>query len=251
VRLDDLRRRALGHYQRTSANVFFRRPFEIRLGTPLISFTFDDFPRSALHQGGEILRRYGLAGTYYASLGLMNTETPSGLAFDREDLSRLLEDGHELGCHTFDHCDSWATSTDAFECSIIENAAALRQLIPRATFRTFSYPMSPPRPSTKQRTAAQFSCCRGGGQTFNIGTIDLNYLRAYFLEKAKGDPAGVKTVIDANRRHRGWLILATHDVSLEPSPFGCTPAFFEEIVNYAVESGARILPVIRASDALG
>jgi peptidoglycan/xylan/chitin deacetylase (PgdA/CDA1 family) len=250
VRLDDLWRRARGHYQRNSADVFFRRPFEIRTGTPVISFTFDDFPRSALHQGGEILRRYGVAGTYYASLGLMDTETPSGLAFGREDLKRLLEDGHELGCHTFDHCDAWATSTEAFERSIIENAAALRQLIPRATFRTFSYPMSPPRPSTKQRTAAQFSCCRGGGQTFNAGTIDLNYLRACFLEKAKGDPAVVKMTIDANRRHRGWLILATHDVCDEPSPFGCRPAFFEEIVTYSVASGARILPVIRAWDAL-
>ena len=33
-------------------------------------------------------------------------------------------------------------------------------------------------------------------------------------------------------------------------PFGCTPAFFEEIVKYAVASGARILPVIRAWDGL-
>jgi peptidoglycan/xylan/chitin deacetylase (PgdA/CDA1 family) len=250
VRLDDLRRRAVGHYQRTSADVFFRRPFEIRAWPPVISFTFDDFPRSALHQGGEILRRYGLAGTYYVSLGLLDTETPSGLACGREDLRRLLEDGHELGCHTFDHCDAWATSPDAFESSIIENAAALRQMIPRATFRTFSYPMSPPRPSIKQRTAAQFSCCRGGGQTFNAGTIDLNYLRAYFLEKAKGNPKAVELAIDANRRHLGWLILATHDVCDDPSPFGCTPAFFEEIVKYAVASGARILPVIRAWDGL-
>jgi peptidoglycan/xylan/chitin deacetylase (PgdA/CDA1 family) len=34
--------------------------------SPVISFTFDDFPRSALVKAGAILRERGLAGTYYA-----------------------------------------------------------------------------------------------------------------------------------------------------------------------------------------
>jgi peptidoglycan/xylan/chitin deacetylase (PgdA/CDA1 family) len=43
---------------------------------PMISFTFDDFPRSALHVAGRILEDHGIAGTYYVSLGLMGTLTP-------------------------------------------------------------------------------------------------------------------------------------------------------------------------------
>jgi peptidoglycan/xylan/chitin deacetylase (PgdA/CDA1 family) len=222
----------------------------IRSGVPFISFTFDDFPRSALHTGGAILRRSGLAGTYYASLGLMGKEAPTGTMFLREDLDRLLEQGHELGCHTFGHCDAWETNPAAFEHSIIENSHSLAQLVPGAAFRTLSYPISVPRPFTKRRVAKHFACCRCGGQTFNSGTADLNYLSAYFLEKTRDNPAAVKSMIEKNRAVGGWLILATHDVSNNPTPYGCTPEFFQDVVQFALNSGARILPVIQAWEAL-
>jgi len=81
----------------------YRRPFLLRNDVPNISFTFDDFPRSALLTGGAILSRYGVRGSYYASLGLMGKQAPTGTIFVAEDLQRLLAQGHELGCHTFDH----------------------------------------------------------------------------------------------------------------------------------------------------
>jgi hypothetical protein len=98
--------------------------------------------------------------------------------------------------------------------------------------------------------ARHFVCCRGGGQTFNSGTLDLNYLSAYFLEKSRSDPDAVKSVIDRNRLASGWLILATHDVGESPTNWGCRPDFFEDIVRYAVSSGARILPVYQAFQTL-
>jgi peptidoglycan/xylan/chitin deacetylase (PgdA/CDA1 family) len=242
--------RVQGRYRRSAAAFFFRRPFAINSPTPFISFTFDDFPRSALLEGGAILKRFGLSGTYYASLGLMGKKALSGPIFVPEDLKALVEEGHELGCHTFDHCHSWETKTTVFENSIIENEAALRELIPGDSFRTFSYPISPPRPQIKKKTAEHFVCCRGGGQTFNVGTTDLNYLRAYFLEKDRDHPETVRNLIEQNRQALGWLILATHDIRADPSPFGCTPDFFEDIVKCAVSSGARILPVIQAWEVL-
>jgi peptidoglycan/xylan/chitin deacetylase (PgdA/CDA1 family) len=240
-----------GFYQRKVASLVFKKSFAIGPKWPLISFTFDDFPRSALFVGGDILNEFGLAGTYYAALGLAGTETPTGPAFFPDDLRIVLERGHELGCHTFSHCHSWQTDPWTFEKSIIENQAALRQLIPEAEFKTFSYPISPPRPLTKAKIAGRFLCCRAGGQTFNIGTADLNQLSAYFLEKNRHDVASVRDVIDRNRQARGWLIFATHDISGEPTPYGCTPEFFRDVVQYAVNSGARIAPVARALDMLG
>src|SRR5260370_17717072 len=101
--------RCYGKYQRITARSFGRRPFAIKTETPLISFTFDDFPRSALLTGGAILQSFGLAGTYYAPLVLMGSQAPTGPFFLPEDLQVLLEHGHELGCHTSDHCDAWHT----------------------------------------------------------------------------------------------------------------------------------------------
>jgi peptidoglycan/xylan/chitin deacetylase (PgdA/CDA1 family) len=239
-----------GFYQRKIASFLFKKPIAIDLKWPLISFTFDDFPRSALIAGGAILNQFGLAGTYYAALGLAGRQTPTGQIFFPDDLRTVLERGHELGCHTFSHCHSWRTDPRTFEDSIIENQAALRQLLSEAEFKTFSYPISPPRPLTKARIAGRFLCCRAGGQAVNIGSADLNQLSAYFLEKSRHDVAAVRDIIDRNRQARGWLIFATHDISSEPTAYGCTPEFFQDVVEYAVNSGARIIPVARAVDIL-
>ena len=249
--MSDYLARAKSRYYRSSSRLLFRRPFVINGGVPYISFTFDDFPRSALATGGDILKRFGLRGTYYASFGLMGKETPTGSMFVAKDLNALLEHGHELGCHTFDHCHSAETETGAFERSIVENRRAFRELLPEASLRTFSYPISPPRVRTKRKVARHFVCCRGGGQMFNAGVADLNYLSAYFLEKDRDDPKSVHALIDDNRRAGGWLIFATHDISETPTPFGCTPGFFAAVVQHAVRSGARILPVVQAWEALG
>jgi peptidoglycan/xylan/chitin deacetylase (PgdA/CDA1 family) len=196
------------------------------------------------------LSRFGLAGTYYASFGLMGKEESSGRMFLLEDLATLRKQGHELGCHTFSHCDSWTTDPKAFEKAIVDNRSALSRLLPGAEFKSFSYPISLPRPLTKARVARHFLCCRGGGQTFNAGTADLNQLSAFFLEKTRSDIHAVKEVIDQNRHSRGWLIVATHDISDSPTLFGCSPAFFEAVVRYAIKSGASVVPVSKALEQL-
>ena len=89
-----------------------------------------------------------------------------------------------------------------------------------------------------------------GNPAFNVGPTDANNLQTYFLEKSRDNPKAVKDLIDENIRMRGWLIFATHDVSSAPSPYGCTPVFFEDIVHYAENSGSRILPVGEAWDLI-
>jgi peptidoglycan/xylan/chitin deacetylase (PgdA/CDA1 family) len=228
------------------ARWFGRRPWRLQLDRPVISFTFDDFPRSALTNGGAILREHGLTGTYYASFGLMGSQTPTGEIFTTEDVDELVRQGHELACHTFDHCDSWNTDPSDFEASILRNREAVARHVPGLTLKSFSYPISWPRPDTKRRVAAYFECARGGGQTFNTGVADLNYLKAFFIEQSRDNLDAIKQTIDANTRVNGWLIFATHDVCDAPTRFGCTPRMFEEVVEYSAKSGAAILPVSKA-----
>jgi peptidoglycan/xylan/chitin deacetylase (PgdA/CDA1 family) len=243
-----------------AVRVLFSRRLAVRIALPLISFTFDDFPRSAFLEAGSILRRYGALGTYYASLGLMGKQSHLGPMYEAEDLKELVRLGHELGCHTFGHCHSWNTPPDVYERAILENQQALTEVLPGASFQTFAYPHSAPRLAVKKVAGRYFRCCRGGGlkagrylhrhaaggQTFNWGVTDLNYLCAFFMEKSRDNPEAVKSLIDQNARARGWLIFATHDVCADPSPFGCTPDFFKQVVQWSLESGARILPVVKA-----
>ena len=232
--------------QRRLARWFGRRPGRIQATAPIISFTFDDFPRSALSQGGTILREHGFVGTYYTSFGLMGQTIPTGEIFSEKDLAEFARQGHELGCHTFDHYDSWSTAPAEFEASILRNQQRLAQLLPDTCFTSLSYPISWPRPQTKRRQAKYFACARGGGQTFNAGPMDLNYLKAFFIEQTRGDFAPIRQVIEDNRQARGWLIFATHDVCDSPTRFGCPPGFFARVVACAAESGAAILPVSEA-----
>jgi len=227
----------------------FKSPVRMRNGIPIISFSFDDFPRSAYQTGGAILGAHGFRGTYYAALGLMGTHEPVGEIFSRGDLASLVTDGHELGCHTFGHCDAWNTAPQVFEQSIIDNARRLGELLPGSSFKTLSYPLSSPRLDTKRRAAKYFSCCRIGGQTYNAAVVDPRALSAYFLEQAR-DLDSVKKVIDRNSAARGWLIFATHDVCQEASDWGCRPRFFEDVVRYVSCSGAAVLPVGEAWDVV-
>lgn len=242
--------RLKNRYRSTMARSFFKRPLCIQSPVSIVSFTFDDFPRSALRVGGAILENHGFRGTFYASMGKMGNDTVVGELFRPDDLVPLLAKGHELGCHTFGHVDSWKTPPDIYEESILQNARAARELIPGFAFRTFSYPFCQPHPRVKKRAGQHFSCCRGGGQGANTAPMDLNLLNAFFLEKSRDDPARLRSLVDENRKAGGWLIFVTHDISSHPSPFGCDPEFFEDIVKYAASSGSAVLPVIQACEAL-
>jgi len=179
-------------------------------------------------------------------MGLMGKQDAAGQMFSMADLLMLIEQGHELGCHTFDHCPAWETKPQLFEKSILDNRAALEGAVPGTSLQTFSYPISEPRPKAKQITSKYFRCSRGGGQAVNAATMDLNYLKAYFLDARRSDLADVRSRIAENAQSNGWLIFATHDISVSPTAFGCTPEFFDNVVRSAAKSGARILPVAKA-----
>ena len=251
MNFDSFWRRCRGRYQRAAAAYLHRRPFLMRNKTPIISFTFDDFPRSALLTGGTILEEQGLRGTYYASLGLMGKTAPTGRIFEQDDLPLTLERGHELGCHTFAHCDASQTSPALFAESIFENQRAISVLAPGPGFKTLSYPIGTPRPAVKKVSSRYFQGCRAGGQTYNSGLVDLNYLQAFFIEQCRDRPNEIKAIIDATCRDRGWLIFGTHDVCEHSTAYGCTPTLFEEIVRYSVGSGAQVVPVSKALSIIG
>jgi peptidoglycan/xylan/chitin deacetylase (PgdA/CDA1 family) len=242
-----LARRAWNKWRRFTTDRYGRRNFSLRSDIPYISFTFDDFPRSALIEGGRILSSEGVRGTYFVSCQLLGGPSVSGPIASRDDLPGLLRDGHQLGCHTFEHLDGTDSTAEAFERSIATNRAALAQSVPGSSLPIFAYPLDGPVLGIKRAVGRHFVGCRGGGQSLNAGVIDLNLLKAYFLDsRNRGNLDVVRRVIEQNAAARGWLIFATHDVSANPSRYGCEPEFFEEVVKLSVQSGARVLPMMDA-----
>jgi peptidoglycan/xylan/chitin deacetylase (PgdA/CDA1 family) len=243
-------RHALGHrlwnkWRRFSIRHGARRKFTLDADVPYVSFTFDDFPRSAFVEGGRILSEHGARGTYFVSCDLLGRPSVSGTIASGEDVQALLREGHELGCHTFEHLDGTQSSPAAFERSIEINRAAVNERAPGVDLNVFAYPLDGPVLSIKKSVGRHFVACRGGGQTFNAGVIDLNLLKAYFLDKrdSRNTLAAVAKVIEQNAAARGWLIFATHDVTVDSSRYGCEPEYFDHVVRLARESGARVLPM--------
>ena len=213
-------------YRRFCSAVLERDELSMRLTHPVVSFTFDDFPASAARIGGQVLTAANCKGTYYVSFGLMGTVAPTGKIFDADDLACIVADGHELGCHTHDHCHAWDTPAAVFAKSISDNQCALERILPGELFRTLSYPISSPKPSIKKVVTGKFLGCRAGGHAPNFEQIDRNAIKSFFLERAKGDVDVVQRLLDSTIEGCGWLLLATHDIAQSPTPYGCTPDFF-------------------------
>lgn len=212
---------------------------------PIISFTFDDFPRSALHHAAPVLERRGACGTFYASLELAGRDSVVGPIFTHEDLASILHHGHELACHTYSHLSALEHPAEIIAQSCAENRRRVLDLFPDHLLRNFSYPFGDVTLAAKKRLGDVYSTCRTVQPGINNGSVDLAYLRANPLYSAYPFQH-VRSLIDRNSAARGWLIFYTHDVCDAPSRYGCTPAYFQNAVDYASQSGARLLPIRHA-----
>lgn len=215
----------------------------------MVSFTFDDFPRSALLAAGRILEDFGGRGTYYTAAGLMEKSNGLGELCNLDDLRAVLERGHELGTQTYEHSSCRKLSTREFERDVQHGIDEVERLTGYHA-DNFAYPYGHVTLGTK-RALQNLSSIRSIFPGVNGPEIDLNLLRA---NRLYGDVEGnraVQKLISDNLQQKSWLIFYTHDVRPNPSEYGCTPEVFEFAVSAAAKSGTRILTVGKALSELG
>jgi peptidoglycan/xylan/chitin deacetylase (PgdA/CDA1 family) len=217
----------------------------VPLGTcgPVVSFTFDDFPRTALTVGGHILETLGSRGTYYASIALMNSTNHLGDQFRRDDLDDLLSRGHELASHTFSHISCRSVSCSKFRVDVNTGRRALKEITGQSDFGNFAFPFGEVTLNAKTKIGMDVASSRGIWGGFNGSEVDLNLLRANSLYGGLDKSSQVRELILENERRRNWLIFYSHDVNDTPSPFGCTPALLEFAVSFALSRSARVVTV--------
>jgi len=81
--------------------------------------------------------------------------------------------------------------------------------------------------------------------------VDLQYLRSIPLINRHIDEARIDRAFDALVDSNGWLIFYGHDVSSEPSPYGCTPSLLRYALDSAIKRNVAIMTVAGALDAAG
>jgi peptidoglycan/xylan/chitin deacetylase (PgdA/CDA1 family) len=222
--------------------------FRLANPTPMVSFTFDDVPKSAATSGARILEDHGARGTFYISGGLVGTTvSPNWASIDAQDIVELHRKGHEIGCHTFSHQRACDLSAESLAAEIADNQRYLRSLDPSIKVENFAYPFGYGSFVRKIQLRTAFQSCRSIMPGVNSGTVDLQFLRALPLIDRRIDRDGIERAFDEAQTTNGWLIFYSHDVADRPSLYGCSPA----LMNHALEAAAkRNIPVLNMAEAL-
>ena len=210
---------------------------------PVVSFTFDDFPRTAYTTGGKILEDHGVRGTFYAAFGLMNSANQSGEQYVLDDLHSVVSNGHELASHTLHHVPSRSTSVSAFLREVQDGRSVLQQVSGLAISRNFAYPYGSVTSGTKRAIAREMSSCRGIYPGVNGRMVDVSLLRANPLYGDTDQLDVARRLIRDNEESAAWLVFYTHDVRRSPSSCGCTPALLESVIKTALDRSMTILTV--------
>jgi peptidoglycan/xylan/chitin deacetylase (PgdA/CDA1 family) len=235
-------RSGLGAVRRRVLCSMYRRDVPLGIRGPIVSFSFDDFPRSAYTAGGAILEQFGVRGTYYTAIGLMNTSNELGEHFSADDLDSLVARGHELASHTFSHVSCRSVSAATFRAEVEKGRKALSKVT--GQYRAnFAYPFGHVTLQAKKTLGTVLPSARSVIPGFNGPEIDLNLLRANSLYGDLEGAGRVEKLILENTKRKNWLIFYTHDVRPKPSAYGCTPELLQMAVSCAVLGGCRILTV--------
>jgi len=205
---------------------------------PVVTFTFDDFPKSAL-SGADIVERHGGRAGFYACTSFVGQRSPvMGEMFDGATLAELRARGHEIGAHTHTHLDCARTDLSKVERDIGENLVALAEMGHHETVSAFAFPYGETTYSAKRWVGDVFTTGRGILPGVNIGECDRSQLRAVELGASamhrRRALAALKTAIGA----KGWVFFFTHDVSRAPTDYGAPSDLLEELAQRAVEAGA-------------
>lgn len=232
----------LGRIRRGVLCLFYRRTVPLGNCGPIVSFTFDDFPRSACSVGGAVLEKFGARGTYYVTAGLKNTSNELGELFLEEDLRSLAGKGHEIASQTYHHSSCRSVSLSTFRADV-ECGIRAMETVRGHNSVNFAYPYGHVTLRSKKHLGPFVLSSRSTIPGLNGPKVDLNLLRANRLYGDLEIAGQIKNLILQNAVERSWLVFYTHDIRLRPSEYGCTPRLFEFAVAEASQSGARVLTV--------
>jgi len=243
-----------GRVQRQLARRLGVTPLTVTPDAPLITVSFDDFPASARDYGAAALEARGWRGVFFATGGLANVSNHHGDQYGPADLATLADRGHEIGCHSFSHADASRLSPNAMAEETALNRDFLKAAGLNTPPRSFAFPYGEARPATKQRLLQDYRALRGVQSGINRGRTDRGLLKAVALD---GGAPGLNTAlaaIDDVCAKPGWLIFFGHDIRETPSDWGCTPAFFEAVLDKIAEAcehhNAQVLTMDAALDQI-
>jgi peptidoglycan/xylan/chitin deacetylase (PgdA/CDA1 family) len=237
-----------GKLRRRLVRLVARRPARRGPKRPMVSFSFDDAPATAVVEGRAALEARGLRGSYFVAADLAGRTGPMGVNATAGALMQAAAAGHELACHTFSHLDCGEADRRTIAADVERNARVLSAWgAPAAT--TFAYPYGDVSLAAKTTLGGRYDILRALHHGLVEAGTDLNQAPAVGIEGPDGE-AVARGWIDRAVARRAWLILYTHDVVERPSPFGCTPGVLKRLIEHALAGEAEIVTVAEGARRL-
>lgn len=218
---------------------------KIRGNEAVVSFSFDDFPVSACRDAGAVLEQHGMTATYYLASKLMGTKSDGMEICGEADVRHVFDSGHEIGCHTFNHLDCQSTTTTDLEEDLRTNNQTIKELtgiVPSS----FAFPFGKTSFASRKVVSKHYQIARSINGGVNHGNCDMLALRANSIYSPSFSMNKYKALLREAQKQKGWLIFYTHDVTSNPSDFGCTVDEFTQVVELVAQSGVKVLPVKHA-----
>lgn len=209
----------------------------------VLSVAFDDAPLSAATRGADLLARHGARGSYYVATGLLRTTGVSGRILGPGDIRALAASGHEIALHGHAHIDMRRAAPATALADIARNRDTLGQILGTPPSPHFAYPYGETTLSLKRQLIGDIASARGVRGGVNGRWTDGMQLAAFDLRPEVATVTRALLALTRARRHGGWVIVFTHDVAPDPSPYGVSPAALDSLLAGAARLGARILPV--------
>jgi peptidoglycan/xylan/chitin deacetylase (PgdA/CDA1 family) len=214
---------------------------------PMLSISFDDFPADVIDNAVPILEAEHIKATFYVNGLNLGKDLGLGLNANLVDIIRLQENGHELANHGYAHVNYTRMSAAEMRHDLARNKQFFADNNLEIS-KSFAYPYGSANLLSKKILTHQATSCRGIVPGVNARHIDLNLLKANALYDSTS--AEIRQLLAQYAQQPCWIILYTHDVSAQPSPYGCSTTIFAQTIKLCKELGYNIVTVEQAVSLL-
>ena len=216
---------------------------------PMVSFTFDDVPESALSAGADILEKAGVYGSFYISTALMGRRTRYWTVLGADGVLELHRRKHEICLHGHVHLPVTIRSAVEFDEDLALNRKTLKSIDRSIEPNNFAYPYGQISFSKKLQLAGLVRSSRGIVPGINKGFVDSQHIKSVPLEDSTLSYDEVDRLIEQTAINNAWLVFFSHDVSDTPSPFGVSKRFLDYTVSKALRRGLDVVSMGAALNA--
>ncbi len=225
--------------ERLASRFLARRNLDIGSCKSVVSFTFDDVPRSACRVGSRLIEAASGTATFYACGKLAPDDNDF---FSDQDLQDLAARGHEIGSHGFHHVN-YQTCTRAMASEDIALNDRYFESIGLPPADTFAYPYGAVRPSVKRLLSKRFSTMRGVQCAANGRNVDLSLLKSVQLYSSTLDMDKIAVLLQRAAARPTWLIFLSHSVTDDGGEFDIKVGDLEAVIRRVQESGLPMMSV--------